>query len=158
MSGHTAVVEWNRQDAGFADHRYSREHVWKFDGGLEIPASASPHVVPAPCSNAANLDPEEAFVASLSSCHMFWFLSLAARKQFLIEKYVDRAAGTREQNQEGWLAVTRVVLRPQIEFGGERLPTLEQIRALHDEAHRHCFLANSVKTQITIESDSSFRG
>lgn len=118
MSEHFATIEWQRNQAKFTDNRYSREHIWQFDGGVEIPASASPHVVRPPYSNAACVDPEEAFVASLSSCHMLWFLSVAAGKGFVVERYTDPAIGLMEKNKAGKVALTKVRLRPQIIFGG----------------------------------------
>lgn len=153
MSEHQATIAWKRHDqATFTDNRYSREHTWQFDGGTEIAASASPHVVPVPYSNAACIDPEEAFVASLSSCHMLWFLSIAAKKKFVVESYIDCSIGLMEKNEDGKLAITQVRLRPQITFTEDNLPTDEQIEALHKEAHHCCFLANSVKAEIVIEA------
>jgi organic hydroperoxide reductase OsmC/OhrA len=152
MSEHVATVCWENSKDTFADNKYSREHTWKFDGGVEIPASASPHVVPAPYSNAACVDPEEAFVASLSSCHMLWFLSIAAKKKFVVESYIDQAIGVMDKNEDGKLAMTSVQLCPKVIFIGDVLPTVEQIEKMHDEAHHSCFLANSVKTHVTVEA------
>jgi organic hydroperoxide reductase OsmC/OhrA len=154
MTEHVATVEWSGQDARFTDGRYSREHVWRFDGGVEVPASASPHVVPLPYANPANVDPEEAFVAALSSCHMLWFLSLAAKQRFTVEHYLDQAIGTMEENADGRLAITRVVLRPQIQFAGALQPTREQLARLHEEAHDNCFLARSVKSRVLVEMET----
>jgi organic hydroperoxide reductase OsmC/OhrA len=148
MGEYTAVIEWQRKGEVFTDNRYSRGHTWRFDGGVEVPASASPHVVPAPLSVAAAVDPEEAFVAALSSCHMLWFLSIAAKKGFRVENYRDEAIGIMAKNAEGRLAMTKVTLRPKIEFGGDRLPGREDIEAMHHEAHNECFIANSVKTDV----------
>lgn len=117
-------------------------------------ASASPHVVPVPLSDPAGVDPEEAFVAALSSCHMLWFLSIAARRGFTVESYRDEAVGNLGKNQEGRLAMTRVTLRPQIQFGGPPLPSPEEIDKIHEEAHDQCFIANSVHTVITVEPSS----
>jgi organic hydroperoxide reductase OsmC/OhrA len=150
MSEHVATVCWANRQEIFTDNRYSREHTWKFDGGVEIPASASPHVVPAPYSNATCVDPEEAFVASLASCHMLWFLSIAAKSKFIVESYTDRAMGILDTNEDGKLAITTVRLCPKVTFSGDNLPTGQQIEKMHDEAHYNCFLANSVKTQITV--------
>jgi organic hydroperoxide reductase OsmC/OhrA len=155
MSQHIATVSWQRHQAKFIDNRYSREHLWQFDGGSEINASASPQVVPVPFSNRNYIDPEEAFVASLSSCHMLWFLSIAAKKQFVVESYLDNAVGVMSKNEVGRLAITKVYLRPQIVFVGDRVPTPEQIAEMHEEAHRNCFLASSVKAEIVIESIST---
>jgi organic hydroperoxide reductase OsmC/OhrA len=152
MSEHGAVVEWKRDRAKFTDNKYSREHIWKFDGGASIPASSSPHVVPVPYSNSAYVDPEEAFIASLSSCHMLWFLSMAAKKKFVVESYTDRVVGVMDRNEHGSLAITKVYLRPQVKFAGNNLPTQKQVEAMHEEAHHSCFLANSLKTEIKIEA------
>lgn len=151
MSAYSAIIAWQRNEAVFTDNRYSRGHVWRFDGGAEIPASASPSIVPVPCSDTAGIDPEEAFVASLSSCHMLWFLSIAARRGYIVETYLDEASGILEENAEGRLAITRVTLRPNVEFVGSRIPGDDEIQAIHDEAHENCFIANSVKTDVRCE-------
>ena len=151
MADCMATVVWNRDGAVFTDNRYSRGHRWVFDGGVEVPASSSPHVVPLPLSVAAAIDPEEAFVASLSSCHMLWFLSIAAKRGFLIERYRDEATGTMAKDAAGKLAMTNVTLHPEVRFGGDRLPTAEESAALHHEAHEQCFIANSVKTEVRCE-------
>ena len=122
------------------------------DGGVEVAASASPHVVRVPYANPACVDPEEAFVAALSSCHMLWFLDIAAKQKFVVESCTDAAVGTMEHNQEGKLAMTKVILRPQICFAVDNLPTDVQIQAIHEEAHHCCYLANSVKAEIIIEA------
>jgi organic hydroperoxide reductase OsmC/OhrA len=151
MSRHTATVSWTRGDARFTDNRYSRRHRWRFDGGVEVPASSSPHSVPLPYSSADAVDPEEAFVASISSCHMLWFLSIAAKRGYTIDEYVDDAEGFLEKDAEGRMSMTRVILRPRIAPGGDRVPSSAEIAAMHDEAHHACFVANSVKTAITCE-------
>lgn len=151
MSHYIAKVIWKRGEQGFADNRYSRGHVWEFDGGARVPASSSPDVVPAPMSVEANVDPEEAFVASLSSCHMLFFLYLAAKQGFIIDEYVDDAVGTMEKNTEGAMAMTRVQLRPSIVYSGDRTPTREELEDLHHRAHGLCFIANSVKSEVTTE-------
>jgi len=148
MSNHTAVITWQRNGAAFKDDRYSRSHRWAFDGGIEVPASASPHVVPLPYSVAAAIDPEEAFVASLSSCHMLWFLSIAAGQGFVVENYRDSATGEMGKNDDGRLAMIRVILRPEVSFSGDKRPSANQRAAMHDEAHERCFIANSVKTVV----------
>ena len=150
MSEHIAIIEWKRNQAMFTDNKYNREHTWKFDG-VEIAASASPHIVPVPYSNPACVDPEEAFVASLSSCHMLFFLSIAAKRKFVVENYIDKAVGIMEKNENGKLAIIKVYLRPQVTFALENLPTEEQLEKMHHEAHYSCFLANSVKTEIIIQ-------
>lgn len=151
MSHYTAEVLWLRGEQNFLDNRYSRKHVLRFDGGLEVPGSSSPHVVSLPMSDASAVDPEEAFIASLSSCHMLWFLSIAAKQKFCIDRYFDVAVGVMEKNSEGKMAMTVVTLRPEVHFSGERMPTREQISQLHHEAHEQCFIANSVKTEVRCE-------
>jgi organic hydroperoxide reductase OsmC/OhrA len=151
MSEYVATVTWRRGDAAFTDNRYSRAHTWAFDGGAEVPASASPHAVRPPFSDPAGVDPEEAFIASISSCHMLWFLSLAAKEGFSIDSYVDNAVGNMEENAEGKSAITRVALRPQIAFCGNPLPSEEQVAELHHQAHESCYIANSIKTEVVVE-------
>jgi organic hydroperoxide reductase OsmC/OhrA len=150
MSIHTANVRWERGEQPFVDNRYSRLHRWSFDGGAEVPGSSSPHTVRAPLSDPAAVDPEEAFVASLESCHMLWFLSLAAKCGFRVDSYVDEAEGTMAKNERGKLAITVVTLRPAVEFSGERLPTREDLEGLHHEAHEECFIANSVRSEVRL--------
>jgi organic hydroperoxide reductase OsmC/OhrA len=151
MGEYTAVIEWKRAGAIFADNRYSRRHLWRFDGGIEVPASSSPHVVPLPMSAVAAVDPEEAFVASLSSCHMLWFLSIAGKRGFVVESYRDDAVGVMARNSTGKMAMTLVTLRPAVDFAGEKLPTAEEVITVHHEAHEQCFIANSVKTEVRCE-------
>lgn len=151
MAQHSAEILWLRDEQDFLNNRYSRAHSWRFDGGLEVAASSSPHVVPLPWSDAHAVDPEEAFVASLSSCHMLWFLSLAAKQGFQVDRYADQASGVMARNDEGRMAMTEVVLRPQVSFSGARLPDNQQLHALHHLAHEECFIANSVKTQVRCE-------
>jgi organic hydroperoxide reductase OsmC/OhrA len=152
--GIQAKVIWERSDQHFLDNRYSRAHRWRFDGGAEVPGSSSPHVVPVPMSDPNAVDPEEAFVASLSSCHMLWFLSLAAQRGFRIDRYADDAEGVMAKNAQGKRAVTRVTLRPAVEFSGEKIPTRDEVEALHHKAHEECFIANSVKTEVRVEPRS----
>jgi organic hydroperoxide reductase OsmC/OhrA len=149
MPEYEVTVRWERGDARFTDNKYSRAHTWVFDGGVEVPGSSSPHVVPLPYSREQAVDPEEAFVASLSSCHMLWFLSVAAKRRFCVDGYVDAATGVMARNAAGKLAMTRVTLRPKATFAGERRPTEEEIEAMHHEAHAECFIANSVTTEIS---------
>jgi organic hydroperoxide reductase OsmC/OhrA len=151
MGQYTAIVVWERNGAVFTDHRYSRGHRWQFDGGVEVPASSSPVTVRLPLSVAEAVDPEEAFVASLSSCHMLWFLSIAARRGFLIERYRDEAVGVMGKNADGKTAMTVVTLRPDIVFAGERLPLRAELDAMHHEAHELCYIANSVTTDVRCE-------
>lgn len=144
-------VSWKKAATeAFIDNQYSRGHTWRFDGGIELPASSSPHVVPLPFSKEAAVDPEEAFVAALSSCHMLWFLSLAAAKKFVVESYEDHAEGVLAKNEEGKLMMTEVTLKPKIVFGGQAKPSRAELEALHHAAHEKCFIANSVKTKINI--------
>jgi organic hydroperoxide reductase OsmC/OhrA len=151
MSTHTVTVRWVRGDQAFTDNRYSRAHRWQFDGGAEIPGSSSPHVVPLPYSNPAAVDPEEALVASLSSCHMLFFLSIAAGRGFCVDSYVDAAVGAMGKNAAGKFAVTLITLRPSAAFSGAPLPARSDIDSMHHEAHEECFIANSVKTEIRCE-------
>jgi len=151
MGQYTAIVVWERNGAVFTDNRYSRGHRWQFDGGVEVPASSSPVTVRLPLSVAEAVDPEEAFVASLSSCHMLWFLSIAARRGFLIERYRDEAVGVMGKNADGRTAMTVVTLRPEIVFAGERLPPRTELDAMHHEAHELCYIANSVTTDVRCE-------
>ncbi|MBL8342307.1 MAG: OsmC family protein [Rubrivivax sp.] len=153
MSEYSAKLVWQRQPGeAFHDNRYSRRHLIRFDGGLEMPASSSPSVVPLPLSDASAVDPEEMFVASLSSCHLLWFLSLAAGAGHRVERYEDDAAGTMARNAEGRIAMTRVVLRPRVTFvPGTAAPDAGALRALHHQAHEKCFIANSVKTEVICE-------
>jgi len=156
MSTHTASIQWSRRAAKFSDNRYSRAHTWQFDGGLTIPASSSPHVVPMPCSDPAGVDPEEAFVAALSSCHMLWFLSIAAKHRFVVDAYGDQPAGFMGKNETGKEVIKRVTLAPHVVFTGDKVPTGADVQALHHEAHEECFLANSVKTAVVIEGTWEF--
>ena len=151
MSTYSATVAWQRGQQTFSDHRYARRHAWQFDGGLEVPASSSPQVVPLPMSDPAAVDPEEAFVASLSSCHLLWFLDIAARAGWVVDAYRDPAVGLLARNAGGQLAMTLVTLRPQVRFGGGRRPDQAEVRRLHDAAHQACFIANSVKTEVRCE-------
>ena len=152
MPQYTAEVLWVR-DPGqdFLGNRYSRRHLWRFDGGAQVAGSSSPHSVPLPMSDASAVDPEEAFVAALASCHMLWFLALAAQRGFVVDRYADAAVGVMAKNAEGRVAITRVTLRPQVGFSGDRLPTHAQIEHLHHEAHEACYIANSVKSEVVCE-------
>jgi organic hydroperoxide reductase OsmC/OhrA len=148
---YTAQVVWQRGGQEFTGNRYSRRHRIRFDGGAELLGSSSPHVVPEPQSDPAGVDPEEAFVASLSSCHMLWFLSLAARQGFCVDSYTDNAQGQMARNAAGKMAMTQVTLRPEVVFSGDKRPTREQIGELHHRAHEECFIANSVTTEVRCE-------
>ena len=152
MSTYTATIRWDRNGAeGFAKGQYSRAHEWAFDGGAVVAASASPHIVPAPWSDAAGVDPEEAFVASLSSCHMLFFLDFARRAGLVVEGYEDVAEGVMAKRDDGRMAMTLVTLRPQITWGGSA-PDADALAALHHKAHEACFIANSVTCEVRIES------
>ena len=151
MSEYFSTIKWERGEQAFTDNKYSRGHIWEFDGGITVPASSSPHVVPLPYSVEDNVDPEEAFVASLSSCHMLFFLSIAAKKRFVIDQYQDDAVGLMEENEQGKVAMTKVTLRPYVTFSGDRIPSDEQLEKMHHQAHELCFIANSVKTHVVTE-------
>lgn len=154
MSEHQAHIRWRRRDEEkFVDSRYSRAHEWEFDGGVKVPASSAVSSVRAPYSKAENVDPEEALVAAISSCHMLSFLYLAAKEGLVVDDYDDLAIGTLARNEQGRLAVTAVRLAPRIDFSGARSPTQADIDRLHHHAHEECYIANSVRTAITIESE-----
>jgi organic hydroperoxide reductase OsmC/OhrA len=149
MKQFEARVAWQRGGQPFLDGRYSRAHAWRFDGGLEVPASSSPLSVPLPMSDAAAVDPEEALVAAASSCHMLFFLSLAAGRGYTVDSYVDEALGFLDKDGEGRIAMTRIELRPAIVFAGEP-PAREVLDALHHEAHARCYIANSLRTEVLV--------
>jgi len=148
MSEHRATIVWNRNSRDSSYDAYSRDHTWEFESGVKIEASAAPDFLGTP----ENLDPEEAYVAALSSCHMLTFLAIAARRRLVVEAYTDSAVGHLEKNAHGKLAITRVVLRPQISFAEGTHPSAEELEKLHHMAHTQCFIANSVHTAISIES------
>jgi len=155
VSSYIATINWERTpDAVFTDRKFSRAHTWRFDGGVEVPASSSPHAVPLPYSVEANVDPEEAFVAALSSCHMLFFLSLAAKRGLVVDSYSDDAEGRMGRNAEGKVAMLEVVLRPQVSFSSGS-PDAETLESLHHAAHEACFIANSVKTVVRCEPSIS---
>lgn len=151
MSIHGARIVWQRGDQPFTDLRYRRAHVWQFDGGARVAASSSPTVVPLPYSDPAAVDPEEAFVASLASCHMLWFLSLAAERGLRVDAYVDDAVGLLGRNEQGHLAMLEVTLRPRVDWGVDPPPDAAALQSLHEAAHERCFLAHSVRARICIE-------
>lgn len=152
MSEFTARIAWRRdENEDFRGNRYSRGHEWQFDGGATVAASASPHIVPLPYSVEANVDPEEAFVAALSSCHMLFFLSLAAREGCVVDEYVDDAIGSMGRDGDGRKYIERVVLRPRIRFAPGSEPERERLEALHHGAHERCFIANSVRSEVVTE-------
>jgi organic hydroperoxide reductase OsmC/OhrA len=152
LSTYTATIRWSRNGAeGFVKGQYSRAHEWKFDGGAVVPASPSPHIVPAPWNDPKGVDPEEAFVASLASCHMLFWVDLARRAGFVVDEYVDEAEGVLEKRPDGKMAMTRVALRPRITWGGEA-PSDATAAELHHQAHEACFIANSVTTEVTVQA------
>ena len=147
MSEHHATIDWKRETADFAYETYNRDHDWTFDAGVTVRGSAAP----AYKGSESCVDPEEAFVASLSSCHMLTFLALAAKKKLVVDAYHDQAVGILAKDTAGNLAITKVTLRPKVRFSGEKQPALVELRQLHDRAHHACFIANSVKTEVIVE-------
>jgi organic hydroperoxide reductase OsmC/OhrA len=150
MSEHRATIRWKRTSPDFLKGKYSREHTWSFDGGLTVPASPAPSGVPAPYSNPANIDPEEAFVAAVSSCHMLTFLYLAYKQGFQVDSYDDEAVGIMTKNEKGIPWVSSITLYPKIIYSGEKLPAPADQEQLHHAAHEQCFIANSIKTEVTV--------
>ena len=152
MSTYTATIRWSRKGEGdFSKGHYSRAHEWVFDGGVTVPASPSPHIVPAPWSDEAGVDPEEAFVASLSACHMLFFVDFARRAGFVVDSYVDEAEGVLDKRADGRMWMSKVTLHPRVEFSGEKRPSDPDIADLHHRAHEACFIANSVTTEVKVE-------
>lgn len=151
MGTYAATISWERGDQAFTDESYSRGHLWTFDGGLAVPASASPQIVPPPGSVAENVDPEEAFVAAVSSCHMLTFLHIAAKRGFVVDTYTDHAEGYMEKDDRGRYGIRRVLLRPQATYGGERAPDAAELERMHRWSHEQCFIANSVTSEIVTE-------
>ena len=147
MSEHKVTLEWKRETPDFSYQSYNRDHDWTFDAGVTVRASAAPAYL----GNSGCVDPEEAFVASLSSCHMLTFLAIAARKRYVVDAYLDQAVGILAKNAAGNLAITKVTLRPEIRFSGEKQPNTEELMRLHEQAHHACFIASSVKTEIVVE-------
>ncbi len=151
MTSYTATIRWHRDpSADFAKGQYSRAHEWVFDGGLTVAASPSPHIVPTPWSDPHGVDPEEAFVASLASCHMLFFVDFARRAGFVVDGYLDEAEGVLEKRADGRMAMTRVTLRPRVGWGSTP-PDAEAIADLHHRAHEACFIANSVTSEVRVE-------
>ncbi|PQO44467.1 peroxiredoxin [Blastopirellula marina] len=152
MGEHTARIVWERKDGEpFLDKKYSRRHEWHFDGGAVVVASSSTGTVPEPMSDPFGVDPEEALVAAISSCHMLWFLALAAKHRFRVDHYHDAPFAEMGKNDAGKTAVTKVTLRPKVEFGGDSVPDHAQIYELHHQAHELCFIANSVRSEVLVE-------
>jgi len=146
MSEHKATISWTCESADFSYNTFSRDHVWRFENGVEIPASAAPQYL----GDSARVDPESALVAALSSCHMLTFLALAANRGFVVDGYEDPAVGHLEKNASGKLAVTRIELRPRVSFSGEKQPTRADIDRLHEKAHKECFIANSLLAEVGV--------
>jgi organic hydroperoxide reductase OsmC/OhrA len=155
MAEHKAIIDWKLTSPDFLKGRYSREHTWSFDGGTTIQASPAPSVVPPPMSNPAFVDPEEAFVASVSSCHMLTFVFLAQKKGFIVESYRDEATGTMAKAENGVPWVAKIVLRPAIAFSGDKFPSPADLDQLHHTAHEQCYIANSIKTTVTVEQPAA---
>ncbi len=158
MSEHKAIIDWKCTSAEFLKGKYSREHNWTFDGGVTVPASSAVSSVPVPYSNPAYVDPEEAFVAAVSSCHMLTFLYLASRQGFQIDSYHDEAVGVMTPNEKGVPWVGTITLNPQIIYSGDQKPTPEDEEHLHHLAHEQCFIANSIKTSVSVRHRSAERG
>ncbi|MDZ7757875.1 OsmC family protein [Rhodohalobacter sp.] len=150
MAHYTVTIEWKRDGAKFLDHKYQRSHTWTFENGLTLKAAASSHIVGDSFTDPSAIDPEEAFTASVASCHMLWFLSIAAGRGFVVNKYSDHSEGVLEKNGEGKLAITRIYIKPVVSFEADNAPGREDFLKLHQEAHRKCFIANSIKSEIEI--------
>ena len=151
MAEFQSTVAWKREGPDFKQQRYSRAHEWRFDGGAVVRGSSSPHAVPVPWSDPAGVDPEEAFAASVSSCHMLWFLSIAAGRGFVVDRYEDEAVAVMTDIAPRRQAITQVTLRPAIVFSGDKLPAEGDVAALHHAAHDHCYIANSIKAEVKVD-------
>lgn len=149
MAEYVATIEWSRGDEPFLDQKYSRVHDWRFDGGAVLKGSPAPTSVPAPMSDPSAVDPEEALVAAVSSCHMLFFLAFAAKAGFVVDRYRDDAVGTMGRDERGRMAITQVVLRPDIAFSGTG-PDKAALAGLHHHAHEHCYIANSIRGEVKI--------
>ncbi|HEV7372739.1 OsmC family protein [Arenibaculum sp.] len=150
MSEYRAEISWQRAGEPFVDGKFGRKHAWTFDGGVTVPASSSPDVVPEPMSDGRAVDPEEALVAALSSCHMLWFLAIAASRGHVVDSYRDEPFGIMEAIGGGKRAITRITLRPEVRFGGAASPATDEIKAMHRKAHENCFIANSIKSEVVL--------
>lgn len=151
MSEYVATVEWSRGDQPFLDHKYARAHDWRFDGGAVVRGSSAPSSVPVPQSDPAAVDPEEALVASVSSCHMLFFLAYAAKAGFVIDHYRDEATATMGRDDRGKVSITAVTLRPRVTWSGELRPDQAAIDDLHHRSHEHCYIANSIRAEVTVD-------
>ncbi|PKD44150.1 OsmC family protein [Rhodohalobacter barkolensis] len=150
MSNYIATIRWNRNGAAFSDQKYQRLHTWSFENGMTMNAAASPNIVPETCTDSSVIDPEEAFTASVASCHMLWFLSIAAGRGYIVNQYSDPAEGVLEKNSEGKMAMTKVIIRPTVAFDSENAPDENDFIKMHQVAHSKCFIANSIKSEIEI--------
>jgi organic hydroperoxide reductase OsmC/OhrA len=150
VSAHQAIISWKRTSPDFLNGNYSREHTWSFDGGVTVPASPSPSVVAVPYSNPAHVDPEEAFVAAVASCHMLTYLYLASRQGFQVDSYDDESFGQMTKNEKGIPWVSSIKLNPKIAYSGDKLPSAADEQQLHHLAHEQCFISNSIKTEVTV--------
>lgn len=153
MHSYRATIHWQRGEAVFAGQQYSRAHQWQFDGELTVPAAASPLIVDDACTDASAVDPEEAFVASISSCHMLWFLSIASKQGYTVETYTDEASGIMDTDKDGNMAITHVTLKPEVRFGQANIPEQHVFEKMHQQAHQNCFIAHSVKTEISVNAN-----
>ncbi|HEY0927412.1 OsmC family protein [Brevundimonas sp.] len=151
MTEYLATVEWGRGDQPFLDNKYARAHDWRFDGGAVVRGSSAPESVPVPMSDPTAVDPEEALVASASSCHMLFFLAYAAKAGFVVDRYLDEAVGVMGRDERGKVAIVSVILRPAVTFSGETLPDAAAIADLHHRSHEHCYIANSLRAEVTVE-------
>jgi len=151
-----ATVTWERKGAVFTDNKYSRGHVWSFDGGATVPGSSAPSSVPLPYSVAEAVDPEEALVAALSSCHMLFFLAFAMKQGFVVDRYVDAAVGEMTRNEKSRLYISRVTLAPAVVFSGGKRPSQAEFDALHHDSHEHCYIANSIRAEVVVNGTMSF--
>ena len=150
MADIKATISWKRTSPDFLKGKYSREHTWTFDGGVTVAASSSPAVVPVPYSNPAHVDPEEAFVASVSSCHMLTYIYLASKQGYQVDSYHDEAVGAMTKNEQGVPWVSSIILNPKIACSGDKVPAPEDEERLHHLAHEQCFISNSIKTKVTV--------
>ncbi|WP_291838307.1 OsmC family protein [Brevundimonas sp.] len=151
MSEYVATVEWVRGDQPFLDNKYARAHDWRFDGGAVVRGSSAPGSVPVPLSDPAAVDPEEALVAAVSSCHMLFFLAYAAKDGFVVDRYLDQAVGVMGRDERGKVSITAVTLRPAVAFSGDKRPDAAAIADLHHRSHEHCYVANSIRAPVTVE-------
>lgn len=147
MSQHLAKISWKRQTKDFAYDTYNRTHTWAFDDGTSLTASAAPEFN----GGSIGVDPEEALVSATASCHMLTFLAIASKKGYVVDTYSDQAIGSLEKIGSGQLAVTKILLSPKVTFSGEKIPSDDQLASLHESAHRNCFIANSIKAEVTIQ-------